>query len=546
MIPVKLTEATERVRGVRVEKMIFLLQYALIVGGYAATAFLLGNYMKEYTGARDIDLGFIFMIQPAVIIVRPFVCSLADRYQSHRSLYLYCSMISVLTHIPFILVPFCKQYHLLDDQMFNEQVRFWLLVVCHFIGCICFCCMRTLGDVLTVNYCKQIGSSYTEYRKWGPISFGVCSLILGYINTTSPSASWSLGIPDYVPGFILYTGCHLILTILFYSWPPEFFIIYSDAQLKKLREASQNNLPARRETGHRVAFKLARLVTCSCLKWSAKTRSVSITLVKDKPIDLGEQEPARSYVDSKQQMRILFVLIRQDFRVPIFLLILVFCGVVGHSIQNFVYVYLHTLCRDQQCNSSTISGYIMAGICVTETIAYMLSSRLTRVHNKLLKIQLALVTLAIHYSVLAFLVQSSPYYFLVESLHGFEFGLMVATSIESGDYFANEVDLVIPELMQAKIISPRDDLDLIRVSLVATMIACFLLVYDGLGGVIGSLMYGFVINNFGYPAAFKLNTSLTLLLLAATVCGTLAARCLSIKPRILLARDQRQVSCEIR
>lgn len=553
--------------------MIFGLQYALVVAGYAATAFLLGNYMILYTGATELELGLIFSIQPAVILIRPVVCSLADRYQSHRTIYLYCSLCSFLCHLPFIVVPFLasageeeERYNQLDPTrnqlVLTKRFRFWLLVLSHFVGCIFFCCMRTLGDVLTVNYCRRTEQSYTNYRRLGPISFGMCSLVLGYINCSH--TLW--GLPDYVPGFILYSSCHFTLFVLFSLWPNEFFEIVSEAQLSEGYELKP--LPSSREIRQHVKGKLLRLFTCCTSARATVTTTTTTatseekckaTCASDHQLEASMKQvtiPEHKYISSKQQARIFWFLVKNDLRIPVFMLVLVGCGIVGHSVQNFVYVYLDKICQKQHCQSGTISGYIMLGICLTETVAYSLSSHWFRFQddktttseheprnssNKLAKIQLALVVLAAHYLVLAFATHQSAYYFLVEALHGFEFGLMIATGIESGDYFAQEVNLVMPELRRRRIISEQDDPNLVRVSLVATMLACFLLVYDGLGGVIGGLFYGLVVDRFGFPVAFQLNALLTLVLLLAVLMGTQMARHLRIRPRIFLFKQGNEV-----
>lgn len=564
--------------------MIFGLQYALVVAGYAASAFLLGNYMILYAGATQLELGLMFTIQPAVILVRPFVCSLADRYQAHRTIYLYCSLLSFLFHVPFILLPFVAAASwpashanaTLDDDdqllgpprvvisleqqanqsspaqlvgqsaaprselmaelalVFTERVRFWVLVVSHFAGCVFFCCMRTLGDVLTVNHCRRMRTNYTKYRKLSPISFGMCSLVLGYINCNQQL----LGLPDYVPGFILYSACHMTLFVLFYLWPEEYFEMVSEAQVEGLEGPPLRPLPMSwAEIGRHMRRKLRNLFVC-CRPASD-------------PLDDRQLAPATTTnrLGTMQQVRIIGVLLQEDFRIPLYMLVLVGCGVMGHSVQNFVYVYLAEVCREQNCSSSTISGYIMLGICVTETFAYSLSSRYFQFQskgqtNKLIKVELALAVLALHYLALAFLVHQSAYYFLAEALHGFEFGLMIATGIELGDYFANEVALIIPQLRAKNIIGKGDDLNLVRVSLVATMLGCFLLVYDGLGGFIGCLLFGFIVDEFGFLAAFKLNALLSFLFLAALLLCSFATRHAPLKPRILRPAQQVAITKE--
>jgi hypothetical protein len=603
--------------------MIFGLQYALVVAGYAAPAFLLGNYMIMYTGASQLELGLIFTIQPAVIFVRPIVCSLADRYQSHRAIYLYCSLLSFLTHLPFIILPFIVEaaeretraaqlttthssnssslsavsgssstefptttaagtsLALQLSAIFTERVRFWVLVVSHFAGCVFFCCMRTLGDVLTVNHCRRIRTSYTKYRRLGPISFGMCSLVLGYINCNETL----MGLPDYVPGFILYSTCHMTLCILFYLWPEEFFEIVSEDQVRSAAamaaatampiegaanggaalELDQHHdpqapparlasspttgeqlapLPSSAEVRQHIKRKIGRLICCC---WQPRAADKQQQQAPPAQHNNKQQHPTPTpthRISTMQQVRIVLFLVQQDFRIPLYMLVLVGCGIMGHSVQNFVYVYLAVVCREQNCSSSAISGYIMLGICVTETIAYSLSSRYfqfeaTRKH-KLIKVEIALAMLTAHYLVLGLLVHQSAYYFLAEALHGFEFGLMIATSIELGDYFANEVSLIIPQLIERRIVSQSDDLALVRVSLIATMLACFLLVYDGLGGIVGGLLFGFVVDRFGFPAAFKLNALLSAVFLMALLFSSLVTQCTNIRPKVAAAKQQQQ------
>lgn len=90
--------------------------------------------------------------------------------------------------------------------------------------------------------------------------------------------------------------------------------------------------------------------------------------------------------------------------------------------------------------------------------------------------------------------------------------------------------LIIPELRVRRIIGQSADLELVKVSLVATMIGLGTMVYDGLGT---TFLFGSVINRYGFNAAWRLNSIPSASILVVVLFGYLACRWLAIKPKII-------------
>lgn len=507
------------------------------MAGYSAVGLLLGGYMLKYTDARELDLGFVFMIQPITIFLRPLICARADRYRSHKSMLAGFLFGTAASYLPFILIPYLIEVDSLRELL-SLRVRFWILVVGHLLGSICFCGIRSLGDASAVNYAKRTGSDYANYRKWGSISFGLCGYLLGQINQ-----DWLL--PDFVPSMIVYSFTTALEGLLVYLWPDEHFYMVGGAD-EKDRADDLRPLPVGREIWDHMIRKLWRTITCrrtsdissnlqlqsAHLKTNSKTntdRKDSDTKVVAKPIAKPKS------LSVKTQARIFLLLLRYDYRISAYMLILLYAGLVGYSPPNFVFTHMDQVCHEKgTCNGAALAGLVMLAYCVVETICYMILDALRdKLTNRVLLLEITLLSLAIHYHFYGFVLEHvSPYFFLVECLHGLEYSVSLSTCMEFGYRFANEVNILMPELLRRGIISENDDHELVKVSLMATMSGCFTLVYDGFGTIIGSLAIGVVVHNYSFTVAWIMIGTLATIGFFAIIIGAITVKSFGIRPTI--------------
>lgn len=526
--------------------MIFSLHFSLIMAGYSACGILLGSYMMKYAGASELDLGFVFMIQPLTVFARPIINAQADRTQTHKTLLTWCVFANFLAYIPFMVLPF-----LLQDPQLAEWLtlkwRFWLLVSCHVIGSLAFTGIRSLGDALACNYAKRVNSDFTNYRKFGAISFGTCGFLLGQINQ-----NWIL--PDFVPSFIMNVVCMFVLMTLIYFWPAEDFVICAD-----------NNTNKKNKQLNRDQMQVAKLKNCHPIDsndrefsgFSCGKKSCSIEEFGSKSVEINEkqqkqyahqqtseesgeadattgQNVKRIKLTAEQQVKIFCLLIKRDIRIPLFLLLLLYGGLVGYAPPNFVFTYVNVFCHEKgTCDAASLGGLMMICYCLCETICYMIISRLRSRMNYLILLEITLISLAFHYYFYGFLLPSlPPVFFIVESLHGLEYSSSLSSSVELAYKFANEVELLIPELTALGIISPSDDTELVKVSLMATMSGCFTFMYEGLGCIIGSFIFGLTTDYYSFRFTWILIGTLSSIGCVSVLVIILLGKCLKIKPQI--------------
>lgn len=520
--------------------MIFDLLYLLTMAGFSACDVLMGVYMMHYAGASQLDLGFIFMILPLAVITRPYLCTIADRYQTHKKLLALCLIVNAIMYLPFAILPFIKEHHFLANFL-TPRMCFWLLAVCHLIGSISFCGTRSLGDALAVNYAKRIGSDFTSYRKYGAISYGACGYLLGKVNQ-----GWIL--PDFAPTFIFHVSCLMILGLLVHLWPNEFFVIISHDEEENGKLMS--DLPNGKQVLAHMGSKLYRTVFCCCVTPPPQTPSpnpissnevdtAKTVAVRNEPISSLDNAIISNSKDKKplttrQQVSILLLLLRRDFRISLFLLLLAFSGIVGYAPRGFVFTYMDIFCHENQnCDSSSLSGLVMISYCVVETICYLgITAFRSRLNNTVL-LQVSLLSLAIHYySYGFFLDNASPYFFLVESLHGLEYAFSLATSVDLAHYFASEVAILMPELTQRGIIDERNDQKLVKISLMATMNSCFTLAYDGGGSLIGAFLCGLMVEKFSFTLTWISIGALSTIGFFVVLLVIFVVKCLHLEPKI--------------
>lgn len=492
--------------------MIFSLQFTLIFAGYGAISNLSGQYMTLYTGATQVQLGLYFMIPPLLVLVRPFICASADRNQSHKQLYTCCLFGSTVSYLPYCILPYFLENGAVAMWM-TKPIRFWLLMFLHLVGSFFFNGVRTLADALAVNHAKRTDQEYVSLRKYGPIGFGLCGYIFGQINE-----DWLM--PNFVPAMSLFCVCMFLLGLLVHLWPEEYFVMSSESH----QEYEVVALPSYRET-------LAMILT--------KTQRVFHSRQEPKLTENRLANPAessRNRLSSMQQVQIFALIIKRDFRIPLALLVLLWGGWICRSAQNFVFINMERTCQAAagNCNASSLAGAMIAGMSIFEFLTYLgLEALKDRRITRIPLIELAILSLAFHYFSLAFLAdQVSPYFFLIESLHGFEFAIFISTCLNWGYMFASEVEFLIPELQMRGIIGYRDDLNLVKVSLVATMMGCMTLAYDGIGSLSGSVFYGFISERHSFSCAWIINGCLAAIELMFIMTGVTLGKCFNLNPRI--------------
>lgn len=511
------------------------------MAGYSAVGLLLGGYMLKYADARELDLGFIFMIQPLTIFLRPLICARADRYRSHKSMLAWFLLGTSISYLPFIIIPYVidKPDSVLSEIL-GPRLRFWILVLGHLLGSVCFCGIRSLGDATAVNYAKRTGSDYTNYRKYGSISFGICGYLLGQINQ-----DWLM--PDFVPSFLVYCASMSLEGLLVYLWPDEYFYMVSG---KDDVQCQLRPIPVGKDVLYHMNAKFWRTITCRSMSknnLAGRRPELATAVIPKVKVTNADGEDLQQHLQKplsvKTQARIFLLLVKYDYRISAYLMILLYGGLVGYAPPNFVFTHMDKVCHEKgTCNGAALAGLVMMTYCIVETICYIVLDTLRhKLTNRVLLLEITLLSLTIHYNFYGHVLEHvSPYFFLVESLHGLEYSISLSTCMEFGYMFANQVSLLMPELLRRGIISKDDDHDLVKVSLMATMSGCFTLVYDGFGTIIGSLAIGLMVGAYSFTAAWVMVGALATIGFVFIILAALFIRYAGIRPAIEKFQEEKQ------
>lgn len=469
--------------------------------------------MLKYSGTNDEEIGFIFAITPTITLLRPFICSRADLHQSHKKLLIVSYLTTSLAYLPFILLPYLLQNPSISDIL-TERIRFWGLLSAHFIGSLGFCGVRSLGDSLAVNYAMRVGEDYGIYRKYGSVSFGLFGYLLGHVNQ-----NWIM--PDFTPSFVVYSLSMSILAFTVYLCPDEIFAMKAHSLND---EGKKESLPNGRQIISHMGSKLKKTLSCSSIKRNPTSSARDDVSIESKRFTLS----------NRQQISIFTLLLLRDYRVIMYLLVLTLGGLTGYSAQSFIFTFANQYCGERAiCDGASMTGLMMMCYCICETTCYLLINAIKKRIGYLVLLETSLLCVAMHYtSYFIFLDKVSAYLFLLETLHGLEYSCSLISSVELGHKFANEVELLLPELMERGVISEDDDLEIVKVCLLATLNSVFTMVYDGIGCATGCLIYAFVIKSYSFKAVFLVIGTVAGSTFILVFIGWFIGKCLNMKPQI--------------
>lgn len=151
--------------------MIFYLHYILLTSGLSGTSVLLGVYLQTYSDASQGEIGALLMSFPFVcMFVKPFFCSLADRYQAHKNHLILALTVMLIGYSPFIVIPFFPQFYSI-----HPRLSWFVLLLAGHVGNAGLGVAWSLGESLAVNMSHRKGTEYSRMRLMGTVSWGLVS-----------------------------------------------------------------------------------------------------------------------------------------------------------------------------------------------------------------------------------------------------------------------------------------------------------------------------------------------------------------------------------
>lgn len=142
----------------------------LLTSGLSGASVLLGTFFKTYTDASDVEIAMMLTSFPFIsIVMRPLICSLADRHQAHKIYLIAMLVIMLLGFTPFLVVPFFPKFYR------KPRLAWYLLLVSGEIGQAGLNVVWSLGDSLANNMAQKTGVPFSRMRLVGTLSWGVVS-----------------------------------------------------------------------------------------------------------------------------------------------------------------------------------------------------------------------------------------------------------------------------------------------------------------------------------------------------------------------------------
>lgn len=211
----------------------------------------------HYTDASSRDLGVIMLVAAVVGIVFSLsVCSIADRYQAYRGVFISTLLIAYVCYTSLFLPVFFGQQEGLEapevaatsgaesatniasvttqasllkltadstttsSELDGPELRsklksqwwFCLAAICVMIGSMTTTVNMTLSDAFGANLASKSGESYGTLRFYGSLGWILASIVLSFINDI-PS------VPFLVPALCMYTVLATLNLLLVVFWP---------------------------------------------------------------------------------------------------------------------------------------------------------------------------------------------------------------------------------------------------------------------------------------------------------------------------------------
>lgn len=521
--------------------MLYKLHYFFLAAGANALFILLGVYMAEYTEASAAQIGLLYMAMPFVgVIFRPIICSYADRKQAHRQVLIACQLLIALGFAPYVIIPY------LGPAFYRARpaLTWYLLVAFNIVGDIAFGGAVSIGDSLSKNYATRIGTEFGAYRFWGTVSWIIFGLVTGQLNEAP-------FLPKYVAAYMTLVLVSVLDALVCFMWPKEYFVMVTTEMVEEERKVHLKQLersgakeswldgqmrslmPRDRVWAH-AKGQLWSLVPLGSL---GRARTTPANATNDSAGTSGKNKLAQSIVGRQQtsspiseraQVRTLFLLMRRDSRIILYLVMFVGAGAMMMPV-SFFFMSLSSRCQTQHnCNFSQLAGYLQIAMAVVEPILFVYIETITKAIGRLNILTVAFGLASAKYLFYATIWPAvDPHWSLLSELcNGVLFVVFLTVQVEIGYLFATEVENLIPDLIKRNVISADDETsrERLKLALPATMMSLTSGAYDGLGKGFAALAYGVIIDIYSYETLWIIVTVLAL-------CGVLGLQMAAIFER---------------
>lgn len=446
--------------------MIFKLHYALWYGALVGIIPFMFNYAQKYAGVSATQHGILYAIlHLAVLLTKPFLCSVADNYGAHRSVLIIFIFVTILGFGSLAIYPLIPNF-----TTDFKHVLWPLYCLSALVGNTSMCVVNSVGDTLAIHSSIKKNKSYGEYRLWGPVGFGIMGLVWGL---TAHQSSFQ----QYIPGIFTMIVILVInmLFLIFWSDHEEFVISKRNLNENQVPIASTSHSnPNRPSTTYRSINADSNLAQAITAGGDAPNPASSIA--------------EESRTNFKTKLQYLKKLCLKHYSIFGYFFLFTFCGTLTSMHWQFFFKFLDDQTKKQKQTFATIVTLVIPVQSLGgELVFFLLSGKIMATLGTSFTLIICLLSFAARYLAYSYLIPVVNIYWIliIELLQGPAFGLMYCVLTHQANYYSECFDKIFEENTPTE--NNEEDF---RNSLHSTLQGMLGAAFEGLGMALGSLIGG--------------------------------------------------------
>uniref|UniRef100_A0A6G1SFI0 Major facilitator superfamily associated domain-containing protein n=1 Tax=Aceria tosichella TaxID=561515 RepID=A0A6G1SFI0_9ACAR len=461
--------------------MIFKIHYGLWYGALVGIIPFMFNYASEYTGATGTQHGILYTVLPFIaLLAKPFVCSIADRYDAHHHCLLLFIFLTMIGYGSLVIYPFFPDW---TSQHKNLVWAFYCFAA--FLGNTSMCVVNSIGDSLAINSCTRKNISYGQYRLWGPVGFGLFGAFWGIADQIPH-------LPPYTPVIILLIVILTINMLLLAFWydKEEFKVLSavpaSDGRSESSRQHPPNNYGSTGQTNNGQTTTTPLTPTPINGSGGGDHTNNQLSQSQSNHAEVDDEAAKVEVAKRMKRVNLLLQLGREHKSVFVYIFIFTFCGLLTGIHWQFFFKYLQKMADDKKQKFSYIVTLALPVQSLGgELVFFLLASRILKRLGASITLVLCLFSFAARYLLYAYLIPNVNLYWvlLVELFQGPAFGLMYCVLTHQANVYSERIDEIVAKA------SSSDDI-MLRKSLHATLQGILGASFEGLGLGLGAIIGG--------------------------------------------------------
>lgn len=516
-------------------------------------------FARHYTRASAAEYGVLNMLLPFVtVLVTPIVCSMADRYRSHRSFFTISLISTLISFCLHSMLPL-----LLEDRPRHPAPGGQLLLGPWIFYCL-ICLMSNismgintcLSDSFAVLQAEEQGTSFGRIIVWGTFGWALSALIQGFANQAT-------FLPRLVPGLLLGSLLLAIDAINVSLWRKNSDFKLDTIPVKAAQALTSSSSSLHREPSDyqpqnesaliNLGMKLAEeehilkrqtkspvkmmleneqlpepTATAAAAKETATSDlsntddfsgSSSITIGQPDSNTNKLQNPERAEKKAKSedqtpncasfkiQLVMLWFILKRRLSLVRFLILFIMSGFFMSMHWNYFFLFLEEL---HGGNFEIVTAFSM--ICqsiIGELPFFILSRKMIEFFGRSHTLSMVFMSMGVRFLLYAYFLPNVSAWYLVivaDCFQGPNYGLFYVVMTEVGLEYSYCDDETVDMLSKRGDLDASDkrQVDSVRLLLKSTIQSVAFACYEGIGLGLGSMVGGFILVNYRFRVLWTL------------------------------------------